>query len=111
MGQVFFYEGNLLESFESISLFSCRCNSPDFQKKKEEEKEEKNRAKSFLIGALAVTGAVCLISLIGSFVAFMKQRSKAPSDIEKAEGYLAHKWGLEGNLPDDHPYKNSAPTN
>lgn len=33
------------------------------------------------------------------------------SDIEKAEGYLAHKWGLEGNLPDDHPYKNSAPTN
>ena len=33
------------------------------------------------------------------------------SDIEKAEGYLAHKWGLEGNLPDDHPYKNTAPTN
>ena len=33
------------------------------------------------------------------------------SDIKKAEGYLAHKWGLEGNLPDDHPYKNSAPTN
>ena len=33
------------------------------------------------------------------------------SDIEKAEGYLAHKWGLEGNLPDDHPYKSSAPSN
>ena len=33
------------------------------------------------------------------------------SDIEKAEGYLAHKWGLEGNLPDDHPFKNSVPTN
>ena len=27
----------------------------------------------------------------------------------KAEGYLAHKWGLEGNLPADHPYKSSAP--
>ena len=30
-------------------------------------------------------------------------------DVKKAEGYLAHKWGLEGNLPADHPYKSSAP--
>ena len=30
-------------------------------------------------------------------------------DIEKAEGYLAHKWGLEGGLPNDHPYKASPP--
>ena len=33
------------------------------------------------------------------------------SDVEKAEGYLAHKWGLTGNLPVTHPYKNSAPSN
>ena len=32
------------------------------------------------------------------------------SDIEKAEGYLAHKWGLTGILPVSHPYKSSAPT-
>ncbi len=25
-------------------------------------------------------------------------------------GYLAHKWGLEANLPSDHPYKSTAPT-
>jgi hypothetical protein len=25
------------------------------------------------------------------------------------EGYLAHKWGLQGNLPSGHPYKNSPP--
>jgi hypothetical protein len=31
------------------------------------------------------------------------------SDVQKAEGYLAHKWGLEGNLPVSHPYKSSAP--
>ena len=31
------------------------------------------------------------------------------SDVEKAEGYLAHKWGLTGNLPVNHPYKSSAP--
>lgn len=26
------------------------------------------------------------------------------------EGYLAHKWGLAANLPNDHPYKGAAPT-
>jgi hypothetical protein len=28
---------------------------------------------------------------------------------EKVEGYLAHKWGLESNLPNTHPYRYSAP--
>ena len=28
---------------------------------------------------------------------------------QQAEGYLAWKWGLQGNLPSYHPYKNSAP--
>ena len=32
------------------------------------------------------------------------------TDFEKAEGYLAHKWTLTGNLPVSHPYKSSAPT-
>ena len=31
------------------------------------------------------------------------------SEFEKAEGYLAHKWGLTSNLPVSHPYKSSAP--
>ena len=30
---------------------------------------------------------------------------------QQVEGYLAWKWGLQGNLPSDHPYKNAAPTN
>jgi len=30
--------------------------------------------------------------------------------IQKLEGYLAHKWGLEANLPNDHPYKTTGPT-
>ena len=29
---------------------------------------------------------------------------------QKIEGYLAWKWGTEGNLPTGHPYKNAAPT-
>jgi hypothetical protein len=28
---------------------------------------------------------------------------------QKAEGYLAHKWGLESALPSGHPYKSAAP--
>ena len=30
-------------------------------------------------------------------------------DRQKLEGYLAHKWGLEADLPADHPYKVSPP--
>lgn len=29
---------------------------------------------------------------------------------QRIEGYLAWKWGLQGNLPSDHPYKSAAPT-
>jgi hypothetical protein len=31
------------------------------------------------------------------------------TDRQLIEGYLAHKWGLQANLPSDHPYKSSAP--
>jgi hypothetical protein len=28
---------------------------------------------------------------------------------QQVQGYLAHKWGLTANLPNDHPYKTAAP--
>jgi hypothetical protein len=31
------------------------------------------------------------------------------ADLQRVEGYLAHKWGLTGNLPGGHPYKTVAP--
>jgi hypothetical protein len=31
-------------------------------------------------------------------------------DREKAEGYLAHRWGLSGSLPSGHPYKSAPPS-
>ena len=31
------------------------------------------------------------------------------TELEKAEGYLAHKWGLTNLLPNDHPYKSNNP--
>jgi len=30
-------------------------------------------------------------------------------DLDKVVGYLAHKWGLESNLPSGHPYKSNPP--
>ena len=32
------------------------------------------------------------------------------ADVDKIEGYLAHKWGLESNLPTNHAYKTASPT-
>ena len=31
-------------------------------------------------------------------------------EIQRIEGYLAHKWGLTANLPNDHPYRWMPPT-
>ena len=48
-------------------------------------------AEFFVVGALPGTGGTDI------------------TEFEKAEGYLAHKWGLTGNLPSDHPFKSVAP--
>jgi len=46
--------------------------------------------------------------LIGEIVFLTSEISTA--DRQKLEGYLAHKWGLTANLPNDHPYKLVGPT-
>ena len=53
-----------------------------------------------------------LFGKLGEFFAVADIPGTSGTDIstlEKAEGYLAHKWGLESSLPSDHPYKNIAP--
>ena len=40
----------------------------------------------------------------------MLQSEPTLADRQKIEGYLAWKWGLNANLPADHPYKNERPT-
>ena len=50
---------------------------------------------------------------MGEFIAYASMPGTSGTDmshLEKAEGYLAHKWGLTGSLPSSHPYKNVAPT-
>lgn len=36
-------------------------------------------------------------------------RTVSTTERQVVEGYLAWKWGLQANLPADHPYKNAAP--
>ena len=45
---------------------------------------------------------------IGEVLAYNTNISQA--EYQKVEGYLAWKWGIQGQLPGGHPYKNSAPT-
>ena len=45
----------------------------------------------------------------GEFLVFSEKLSAA--DEQKVEGYLAHKWGFEGDLPSSgHSYKSAAPS-
>jgi hypothetical protein len=46
-------------------------------------------------------GRICEIIALG--------RSYVVDERNLVEGYLAWKWGLQANLPADHPYKNAAP--
>ena len=45
----------------------------------------------------------------GVFAELVFVDKQTTANRQKIEGYLAHKWGLEGNLPSDHPFKASAP--
>jgi len=49
-------------------------------------------------------------SLSGYWAELIVTSSLASADTrQRIEGYLAHKWGLTANLPNDHPYKITPP--
>jgi hypothetical protein len=49
-----------------------------------------------------------LVGMIAEVV--VSSNDSSTSERQLIEGYLAHKWGLTANLPNDHPYKTAAPT-
>ena len=55
----------------------------------------------------ASIGGGSLRGLIAEVIAYTGALSTI--DRQTVEGYLAHKWGLVGNLPADHPFKLDAP--
>jgi hypothetical protein len=52
--------------------------------------------------SLHLTGDICEVLLLNT--------QPDTTNRQRIEGYLAHKWGLEANLPNDHPYKTTGPT-
>jgi len=72
---------NKLSQKQDVRLLRNRAN----------EKMDGRLAEFFVVGALPGTGGTDI------------------TEFQKAEGYLAHKWGLTGNLPSDHPFKNVSP--
>jgi len=65
-------------------------------------------AVDFEISRLGRNGADNLDGKLGEVIIMLTEPTLA--DRQRIEGYLAHKWGLTANLPDDHPYKDAAPT-
>lgn len=49
--------------------------------------------------------------LIGDLAYFAMLTSPTSDDVLRLEGWAAWRWGLQGNLPVDHPYKSAAPLN
>ena len=66
--------------------------------------------KTFCLGAdiFASIGSRHLPCQVAEFIATSAALSATVR--QQVQGYLAHKWGLTANLPNDHPYKTAAPT-
>jgi hypothetical protein len=69
-----------------------------------------NPGTAGLTGGMFLGGNNAALGFIGDIAEFVIL-SSTPSndDRQKMEGYLAHKWGLDGNLPSGHPYKSAPP--
>jgi hypothetical protein len=66
-----------------------------------------NTQSQWTLGANTDNGELALIDLYEIIVI---NGTVSTDTRQRTEGYLAHKWGLQANLPVDHPYKNAAPT-
>jgi hypothetical protein len=64
-----------------------------------------------LTSVLGVSGSSSSEILTGTIHEVIRYNvSLSTTDRQKAEGYLAWNWGIQGSLPAGHPYKNSRPT-
>lgn len=67
---------------------------------------------TLIIGGTSTDDGVTIGNQMLGFVGEVVTTNTALStaDRERLEGYFAWKWGLEANLPSDHPFKNTPPT-
>ena len=62
---------------------------------------------AFKIGEAATAGQNA--NMLMCEIVFLSSSANTATE-QQIEGYLAHKWGLNANLPDGHPYKSAPPT-
>ena len=67
----------------------------------------KDHTGNFVFGARGTNGHAGWNGDIGEMI--YVAGALTTDEIERIEGYLAHKWGLEGRLPSSHQYKHNAP--
>lgn len=67
-----------------------------------------NGTTSLALGAIRPDGFRALDGYIAEFIVIDSLTDLTAQ--QKMEGYLAHKWGVDANLPVGHPYKLEAPT-
>jgi hypothetical protein len=64
---------------------------------------------NFYVGAVRALGSLVYSPAIKFAEVIVSSTLLSTLDRQKLEGYLAHKWGLGANLPNDHPYKTVGP--
>jgi len=62
-------------------------------------------SSTFRIGSNVTAGN----RLNGATGEIIMTNDRTQDTVDRLTGYLAWKWGLVGNLPSDHPYKNEPP--
>jgi hypothetical protein len=63
--------------------------------------------KNYKVGAGMDSNYTCFQGQVNEVLVYFDQLST--ENRQTIEGYLAWKWGLEGKLPDNHPYKTQKP--
>lgn len=61
------------------------------------------------VGTFAELGSSSFATVPYNFAEFIWSNDLSTFNRQRLEGYLAHKWGLDGNLPSDHPFKFTPP--
>lgn len=94
----------LVECFDSTSSFARRNGTPLTLGSTDVGSMP---AWGLTIGAIYSNNTFGFDGDFGDFLAISKRLTT--SEIEEIEGHLAHKWGIQANLPDSHPYKSAPP--
>jgi len=89
--------GNYYESMNGTNFYNTRVNQSYYS----------DQASNLYIFRRGDNYTRTTLSSVSEII--MYGTTMSISDIQKTEGYLAWKWGLQGVLPSNHPYKNVAP--